>query len=62
MGWGWNTPESKKNKVPSLMVSTCWGVGRTEPMTPNRVLQTGTIASLPKVKGLKKTILKSGGV
>ena len=39
-----------------------WGVGRTEPMTPNRVLQTGTIASLPKVKGLKKTILKSGGV
>ena len=27
MGWGWDTPESKENKVPSLMVSTCRGVG-----------------------------------
>ena len=30
MGWGWDTPESKENKVPSLKVSTCQGVGRTE--------------------------------
>ena len=35
------------------------GVGRGEPMTPNSVLQAGITVSLPKVNGLRKTILKS---